>query len=867
MNHQAVTIRAMICLLLGLSQAVAALMQDGQDYPAASSTPTSGRSPWLLASSGAAAPASTSFIGIYAGNLTGTTTPPLGGLTNSINPEAHLQIAKATANSRTYYRSIGTSLTSGSVYFSFLVNVSVNPTLSDEIMAELIPAVAGGAFPANPTTNDPLTLHARQGSTSTNFNLGIQSQGGAVSWASTSLAINTDYLVVLQYTFGAGQPCRLFINPTPGSTQPAASATATKGGSGEPANIGTVLFWESSTATTGTFKYDVMRVDTNWANVTPAAPPTMRVLFLGNSLLGISANYSNDIPAILSMLAANFGDTFSYASIPESGWLLADHATNSTSTNAINSGSYDIVVLQEKSETPSLPSDRNNIMFPACRTLNGMITNRGERTMFYQTWGQINGDPNSNCNSYDTPAQYKTCSYPSFASFTSMNIAVRKAYAMIGNELSAAISPVGQAWLRVRTEQPGLNLYILDDSLGDRHPNSYGAYLAACVFYSSIFGRSPEGSTYYSTNNVTNAQYLQRIAAETVLTDPFATDAYGFGGNNFHWAYRWQNFTNPPSAPMNTIVISGAGGSPSPSVRVDTNIASIANLTLGTLDATSNKLGQGRLYFSTGGSLVVTGAMVIGKEGKGFVRQRGGSMVVNGTMTLAESTNSVGDYVLTNGSLRATQILRGDGTPHFAFDAGQLSFNQFGTALRPLDLTSAGTLAITNTAGTANLFGNFTNAASGTLDIQLGSTSNAIVVSGTAKLAGSLQISIAPGFQLQAGQQITLLSANSVIGNFSQVTLPAITSAGLGLTTSLTATSVVATVINYAASLTSTAVSTNGQFQFTVNGVSGKNYTVQTSTNLSFGNWIPVLTNTPPYIFQETNGLSPQRFYRVIYAP
>ena len=856
-------------LIFPFSVEAAAQMQDGQDYPLSTNTPGTGRSPWLMANTGAAA-GSTSFIGIYAGNLTGTTTPTLVGLTNIFNPEAHLQIAKATANSRTYYRSIGTSLTNGSVYFSFLLNVATNPTTSDEIMGELIPAVTGGAFPANPTGNDPLTLHSRQGASSTNFNLGIQSLGGTISWASSNLVINTDYVVVLQYTFGAGQPCRLFINPTPGSAQPSASATATKGGIGEPANIGTVLFWQSATATTGAFKYDVMRVDASWTNVTPsvgAAAPTMRVLFLGNSLLGISANYSNDIPAILASLAANLGDTFSYARIAESGWLLADHATNSASTNAINSGNYDLVVLQEKSETPSLPSDRNNIMFPACRTLNGMITNHAERTMFYQTWGQINGDPNSNCNSYDIPAIYKTCSYPSFASFTSMNIAVRKAYAMIGNELSTAISPVGQAWLRVRSEQPALNLYILDDSLGDRHPNAAGAYLAACVFYSAIFGRSPEGSTYYSTNNANDAQYLQRIAAETVLTDPFASDAYGFGDNNYYWAYLWQNFTNAPNSPTNTTVISGAGGSASPSVKVDSNVGSIGNLSLGTLDVLSGKLGQGRLYLSTNGSLVVTGAMVVGKDGKGFVRQRGGSLNIDGAMTIAESTNSVGDYVLTNGSLRATQIVRGDGTARFAFDAGQLSFNQFGTSPRPLDLTSAGTLTITNTLGGANLFGNFTNAASGTLAIQLGSASNALVVTGTAKLGGKLEVSFAPGFQPIASQQINLLSANLVTGSFSQVTLPAISSSGLGFVTSLTATSVVATVINYSAALTEPSVSTNGQFQFTVSGVIGQPYIVQTSTNLSQGNWIPVVTNTSPFVFVETNGSSPQRFYRVIYVP
>lgn len=855
-------------LLLSLAHTTGAQMEDGQDYSATVSTPTTGRSPWLVASSGTPAAGPTSYIGIYAGDLAGTTTPALAGLTNSINPAAHLEIGKAASSSRTYYRSIGPALTNGSVYFSFLLNGSLNPTTSDEIMCELIPAVAGGTYPANPTANDPLTLHARQGPDTTHFNLGIQSLGGTIAWASTDLAINTDYLVALQYTFGAGQTGQLFINPLPGSAQPAAHAIAGKGAISEPANIGTVLFWESSTNTTGTFKYDVMRVDASWSGVTPMAGPTpMRVLFLGNSLLGISASYSNNIPAILSNLAANLGDSFSYARVAQSGWLLADHATNAASTNQINSGNFDLVVLQEKSETPSLPPDRDTLMFPACRTLNGLVTNHGERTMFYQTWGQINGDPNSNCNSYDIPAQYKTCNYPGFASFTSMNIAIRKAYAMIGNELGAAISPVGLAWARVRTEQPALNLYILDDSFGDRHPNSYGAYLAACAFYSAIFGRSPEGSTYYSTNDVNNALYLQRIAAETVLQDPFATDAYGFGSGHYYWAFLWQNYTNPPASPAHTMIISGAGASPSPSVKVATDVGSVGNLSLGIFDPVNNKSGQGRLYLPAGGSLVVTGAMVVGKEGKGFVRHTGGNLIVDGVLTLADSPNSFGDYVLTNGSLRATQIVRGDGTARFAFNAGQLSFSQFGSALRPLDLASDGTLTLTNATGTAILYGNYTNTSGGTLAIHIASTTNTLEVSDAAKLSGSLKISFAPGFQLVAGQQITLLTADSVFGSFLQVTLPGISADGLGLSTSMTTTSVIATVVNYAAELNAPGVSTNGQFQFSVNGVIGEHYTVQTSTNLRVGNWIPVLTNASPFVFQETNGHFPQRFYRVIYAP
>ena len=57
---------------------------------------------------------------------------------------------------------------------------------------------------------------------------------------------------------------------------------------------------------------------------------------------------------------------------------------------------------------------------------------------------------------------------------------------------------------------------------------------------------------------------------------------------------------------------------------------------------------------------------------------------------------------------------------------------------------------------------------------------------------------------------------------------------------------------------------TNVQFQFSIAGVTGLNYTVQASTNLV--DWISLVTNTSPFSFADTNtGGFPQRFYRSIY--
>jgi hypothetical protein len=85
----------------------------------------------------------------------------------------------------------------------------------------------------------------------------------------------------------------------------------------------------------------------------------------------------------------------------------------------------------------------------------------------------------------------------------------------IADELEATVSPVGIAWREVRQQYPDINLYKDDGS----HPNRRGTYLAACVFYAVVFQQSPEGLRYTGGLSPEETAVLQRIAAETVLSD------------------------------------------------------------------------------------------------------------------------------------------------------------------------------------------------------------------------------------------------------------------------------------------------------------------------------------------------------------
>ena len=56
-----------------------------------------------------------------------------------------------------------------------------------------------------------------------------------------------------------------------------------------------------------------------------------------------------------------------------------------------------------------------------------------------------------------------------------------------------------------------------------------------------------------------------------------------------------------------------------------------------------------------------------------------------------------------------------------------------------------------------------------------------------------------------------------------------------------------------------------GQLQFELTGQAGATYVVQAATNLLSGSWLPVWTNTAPFLYIETNlPIVPMRFFRAV---
>jgi hypothetical protein len=201
----------------------------------------------------------------------------------------------------------------------------------------------------------------------------------------------------------------------------------------------------------------------------------MKVLFIGNSFTA-----RNNLPGLIAQLAAARDKRIEHRLISAGGASLRRHWNAGEALKAIGQGHYEQVVLQEQSTLPIKNAGR---MHENVRLFDEAIKAAGAGTVLYMTWARQHAPESQQ--------------------------AITDAYNSIGRELKAMVVPVGMVWQKFLHKHTQPVLHDRDRS----HPTLAGSYLAACVFFITMFEENPVGvDCEVAGLNQEDAALLQKVA-------------------------------------------------------------------------------------------------------------------------------------------------------------------------------------------------------------------------------------------------------------------------------------------------------------------------------------------------------------------
>ncbi len=224
----------------------------------------------------------------------------------------------------------------------------------------------------------------------------------------------------------------------------------------------------------------------------------VRILFIGNSLTS-----ANNLPAMIANIAQSQGINVIHDAHTPGGAKLRNHATNKDVLRKLAERSWNFVVLQEQSQTPGFGDGQlSRDLFPHAARLveEARKANPDAGLAFYMTMAHRNGDPTNQRVSSE------------LLTYEGTQGRINRTYLKMAQDNRALVAPVGEAWRIVREERPDIDLYA-----DNTHPNPAGTYLAACVFFATLFEKPCSGAAVPRRVDPSIAAFLQKTADDVVL--------------------------------------------------------------------------------------------------------------------------------------------------------------------------------------------------------------------------------------------------------------------------------------------------------------------------------------------------------------
>lgn len=220
-----------------------------------------------------------------------------------------------------------------------------------------------------------------------------------------------------------------------------------------------------------------------------------RILFVGNSYFYYNDSLHNHVRRMVIAADPALEKALQYKSATIGAAPLAHHDVKGLLAPGRlgMKQPYDVVILQGNSGD-ALAEARQASYRDKVREFSAEIARTGAKTALYMTHAYV--------------APNKEASPDMIRKVEDMTVAA-------GNEVGALVIPVGLAFEEAYRQRPDI---VLHKTYDGSHPDLIGTYLAACVVYASLYGKSPVGNSYdyFGKVDKDTAAFLQRVAWETV---------------------------------------------------------------------------------------------------------------------------------------------------------------------------------------------------------------------------------------------------------------------------------------------------------------------------------------------------------------
>lgn len=250
----------------------------------------------------------------------------------------------------------------------------------------------------------------------------------------------------------------------------------------------------------------------------------INVLFIGNSL-----TYFHDMPQTVQKMLneTNLNINIEQSTFP--GQSLNGHLSDiitartengittrkkevgeKTETEIkITEKKWDFVILQTGTISVLIPENRELKINKAISEIKQLVSNPNCKFILFYTWPSKNNYPEQYCypsRIIDKSIEKEKCCSPVLESLEQEVKLINAAYDSVAQKNDLIKSDNGNKYYEVLTKYPTIELYE-DDS----HPNKYGAFLNACIFYQLLTNKKAVDIFYTGEIEPEIAKLLKQI--------------------------------------------------------------------------------------------------------------------------------------------------------------------------------------------------------------------------------------------------------------------------------------------------------------------------------------------------------------------